>query len=1573
MDEEVKDAGTVMSENDTGEIESTEDYTQLESDSVIIDDDSNIQSASENLYEQAVEEKEQLDDIVQQLKDKILSIIEAGEVTSEDNDELKQLQEQYTEGYTNIKSLDTSSTSKSSDTTNIVLDDSIDYDTLIKLLMEKGSFLYIDEDGNLMIDGEAVPKLKVIELEAEKIKAEVGEFKDLTTENFTAVNAKIDNLEVGDLTATNAKIENLEADVAKIGLLIGDNASIDDIQSLILTSKNVSIENALIKDAMIDTVSASKINAGVINTNTVSIQSEDGGISISDETMQFKDENDVVRIQIGRDTSNNFTFVLYDKDGKGQLINENGIQSSDAIADALIRNDHISDTANISGGKIDMSSLFESMNSDGTHTLKSSKIYFNDKKQTLDVVFNTMNDKVDGNSSMLNTQSTQINVIQGNISSLITDTTITDENGKSKLKDRYLVTEQTVDGLRSKVSDLETTYETVLTSSKTMYYLSTSRTELVGGEWKESATQQEGKYIWLKIVYTYTDGSTSESTPVCIQGADGNAGEGSTTYTWIRYADDENGTGISNMPDGKAYIGFAYNQTTAQESNNPNDYAWSRMLGEKGDQGVQGEKGSNTYTWIKYSDNANGNPCYDTPTSTTQYIGIAVNQTTENESGDYTKYTWSKFKGDQGVQGATGATGKGVSSITNYYLASASSSGVTTSTTGWTTTVQSMTSTKKYLWNYEKVTYTDNSTVNTTPCIIGNFAEDGNEGKGIKSITEYYQVSNSNTTAPTSWLTTVPTLTSTNKYLWNYEVITYTDNTTYTSSKRVIGTYGEQGATGATGKGVSSITNYYLATSSSSGVTTSTSGWTTTVQSVSSSKKYLWNYEKVTYTDNSTTSTTPCIIGAYGEQGATGATGKGIKSITEYYQVSSSNTTAPTSWLTTVPSTTTTNKYLWNYEVITYTDNTTYTSTKRVIGTHGATGSQGATGDKGQSLVSSTPQYYLSTSSTTQSGGSWSETMPTMTAGKYMWSRFKLVWENPSATTYTTPVLDKICEVIKGVDEHLSEVEQTANKISWLVKSGTSSSNMVLTDSMYSLITENITLSADNIKLEGYFSANNNFSIDLAGNMSAVNGTFSGNITGSTFSSTDGGFQVDDAGEVRGTDISTSGTLTGWDIVASGSLTAPWYSPSLTRDVTVYIKSDYTYPTLDGSSEIDFYHGAYFRSFADLLSVCPRNLNGYNLRVRMKSNLSELVEINGLNNGNLYIEMYGYTLNGYFQIKGHSLWAGIYGNTSGSTNTSTRGVIKPNIGYLYSDYRYAILAQTNKFYLYDVDIYKGKATDYPNNCISVSSGCRAYLNSIKAVNTPNCLLRCHASAHVYVASSTGTTSSTVFQAISGSIIVVNDTTQCGRPSATAQTYTSDNSQVFANNVTWDGVAQTGTNDNNDTSTTITKTVTIKSDNGYSWRTNGNYANSWSSDAVVRQGRWTSGYGMNVGYWFFDDDIYDILQSSSNTVTSIKIKITRQSGGNSASRTHYLRCHTYAKKSSSSSPTLLGTNVLNKSFSLAVGNSITISLTSSEISALKSNKARGFGLYTSDSTTGASGNYSCCSPTATVTITYKTTS
>lgn len=140
----------------------------------------------------------------------------------------------------------------------------------------------------------------------------------------------------------------------------------------------------------------------------------------------------------------------------------------------------------------------------------------------------------------------------------------------------------------------------------------------------------------------------------------------------------------------------------------------------------------------------------------------------------------------------------------------------------------------------------------------------GNDGKGIASVTEYYQVSSSATTAPTSWLTTPPATTATNRYLWNYEKITYTDGTSTETQKRVIGVYGD------TGKGILGVTNYYLATTAGSGVTTSTAGWTTAVQAVTATSRYLWNYEVISYTDGTSTTVAPHIIGVWGDTGAPG-------------------------------------------------------------------------------------------------------------------------------------------------------------------------------------------------------------------------------------------------------------------------------------------------------------------------------------------------------------------------------------------------------------------------------------------------------------------------------------------------------------------------------------------------------------------------------------------------------------------------------------------------------------------------------------------------------------------------------
>lgn len=153
----------------------------------------------------------------------------------------------------------------------------------------------------------------------------------------------------------------------------------------------------------------------------------------------------------------------------------------------------------------------------------------------------------------------------------------------------------------------------------------------------------------------------------------------------------------------------------------------------------------------------------------------------------------------------------------------------------------------------------------------------GPDGGGIQSITEHYAVSASNTTAPYKWSSTPPDMTSYYRYLWNYETFVYTNGRTEDTEKRVIGVYGdtgESGTDGTDGKGIKNITNYYLASSQSSGITTSTYGWTTTPQNTSEQNRYLWNYEVITYTDNTTHTVTPRIIGTHGITGQDGKPGQ---------------------------------------------------------------------------------------------------------------------------------------------------------------------------------------------------------------------------------------------------------------------------------------------------------------------------------------------------------------------------------------------------------------------------------------------------------------------------------------------------------------------------------------------------------------------------------------------------------------------------------------------------------------------------------------------------------------------------
>ena len=402
-------------------------------------------------------------------------------------------------------------------------------------------------------------------------------------------------------------------------------------------------------------------------------------------------------------------------------------------------------------------------------------------------------------------------------------------------------------------------------------------------------TETPSKYIGTYVDFTQTDSDDPKKYswqqlegsqgPQGKQGISGtNGADGKTSYLHIKYSNDGGKTFTGNSgEDIGAYIGTCVDYAK-DDPTSVGMYKWAKIKGEAGAKGDKGDTGKGVKsTSVAYQVSTSG---------TTVPTGTWSGSVPSASAGQYlwtrtiityTDNTTSTIYsvGRMGTNGANGTNGKSIGSVVNYYLATASSSGVTTATSGWTTAVQSVSAAKKYLWNYEVVKYTDGTVASTTmPCVIGSYGDQGSKGdkgdtgstgNGIKSITEHYAVSASNSTVPTSWSSTVPTMTESNKYLWNYETITYTNGTTVDTTKRVIGVYGNKGATGATG--------------------------------------------------------------SKGDKGDTGASGKGVKSTAVTYQASSSGTTIPTGvWSATPPATSADKPYFWTRTIITYTDNTTSTA-----------------------------------------------------------------------------------------------------------------------------------------------------------------------------------------------------------------------------------------------------------------------------------------------------------------------------------------------------------------------------------------------------------------------------------------------------------------------------------------------------------------------------------------------------------------------------------------------------------------------------------------------------------------------
>ena len=1240
---EEAEVATVATSDDT-----TEDDTYYEVPDTVEDDQDRIDVQVESIEDEECEDSkigdiQQASESYDEAMDRIVSILTQALSTEEMTEEMSAELQDATNDMETAKQTITDLCGDP-DTKVLQTDPDTKIPQNLQELLEtltkdgKAPWLYIDDEGNLLLDGESVPKLKVVELEAQKVKADLGEFKDLTTNNFTAVNAKIDNLNVGDLSAVNATIKNLQSDLAHIGVLIGNSATIKDIQNLLLTSKNTTIENALIKDAMIDTVSANKINTGTINTNNVSIQSDDGSMLLQGNLQQFKDKAGNVRIQIGKDAKGDFTFTLYGADGKGQLINQNGIQSSDAIKDGLIVNAKVADNANISAGKLDIASLFSTMNESG-YTLKSSKIKFDDKNQTLDVLFNSLSTKVDtanGDMSKLQTQvttnTTNIGVANGKIETLIADTTIEEDGTTTTLKNAFNSVKDTVDKHEQTISSMGST----LNSVSIEYYVSTSAVALQGGSWSTTTPQwQEGKYIWQRINYGKVNGTTTYSTPVCIQGAKG-----------------EDGTGVNILDK--------YPSLEALKQAHP--------TGNPGD-------------------------CY------------TVNGTL---------YTWSTSKND---------------------------------------------------W---------------VDC--GNI-------KGEK---------------------------------------------------------GDQGIQG--------------------------------------------------------------IQGPQGEQGPQGPQGE-----------------------------------------------------------QGGKGDPGNPGEKGQSLVNSTPQWYKSTSSTTQTGGEWTGTMPVAEKGYWYWLRFKLDFENPTETKYTAPTMEQVYTKTTSLEQSLdgfkqtvsntyatnddlgtirndvSRVEQTANKIGWFI-SGSSSSSMTLTDEALTVIAKQLKVSGDMI-------------VDGAIDGKTITGA---TMVGGTFRNESNTFSVDSEGnivgaqiqgsEVIGDSFSVEGELTA-DTITANKINNAQYPSTLDDDIQIEIDPS------TGSDDVELAEGAVYQTIAGVLDALPKFLNGKCVSIWMRGDITENADFQNYTSGQIKFYLDGHTLYGYIRnyMSSAKLW--VYGGWPGTEEGQT-GVVHPDTGCAVAGRTGSIISQeSSSLNTYSIKVYgsDNKHSDGQSSIVGYIGDAFASMY-IKNTTLVNCEVGYRGSgcARIHDASSDGVCSQYGFQTTSGAFITIANAAHCGGLTAnTAQTLPG---QIIQHaKATFAGGNQTTDPDKAPTTST-TKVITIKSNSGDTYRSS--VYNNWKKDNTARQGDY--GYGDCNGCWFFGTQFN---QFKGKSISKIELIIKRISGGSYAAVPIVVKTHNYASRPSGAPS--FGTNC--GSVKIAVGNSGKLTITNSTIlNALSGGTIKGFGIQSAYNAS----SYAVCSGSVTMKVTYK---
>ncbi|WP_259744028.1 phage tail spike protein [Lactococcus lactis] len=305
--------------------------------------------------------------------------------------------------------------------------------------------------------------------------------------------------------------------------------------------------------------------------------------------------------------------------------------------------------------------------------------------------------------------------------------------------------------------------------------------------------------------------------------------------------------------------------------------------------------------------------------------------------------------------------------------------------------------------------------------------DDGTNGRSVTNVSQKWRLTTTSATptqawSDAGWLTTQPTTTATNKYLWSITRTTFNlapltqdviEQKAVYGDKGDKGDTGNDGVAGKNGVGINSTTITY--TTSSNGTVTPSTGWNSQVPTLVKGQ-YLWTKTVWNYSDGTSESGyTVSYIAKDGNNGTNGIAGKdgvGLKNTTVTYGLSDSETTQPSNWTNQTP-TLVKGKYLWTKTVWAYTDDTSETGyQKTYIAKDGNNGNDGVAGKDGVGIRTTTITYAGSTSGTTAPNSGWTTTVPSVAPGNYLWT--KTVWtytDNSFETGYSVAMMG-----VKGED-----------------------------------------------------------------------------------------------------------------------------------------------------------------------------------------------------------------------------------------------------------------------------------------------------------------------------------------------------------------------------------------------------------------------------------------------------------------------------------------------------------------------------------------------------------------------------